>query len=173
MNLAELPVAQGPAISDVRPHARADGGSSPAQILALARTRTDATEGAYAGAVTPPEAWQLHAAGVAQIVDVRTVAELRYVGRVPGTRHVEWHGKDADQVAIFLAGLRATVDPDRPVLLLCRSAVRSHHAAGVAAAAGFSQAFNILEGFEGQRNHAQQRGFIDGWRRQGLPWEQD
>jgi hypothetical protein len=43
----------------------------------------------------------------------------------------------------------------------------------VARDAGYAQAFNVLEGFEGQRNHAQQRGFIDGWRRHGLPWIQD
>jgi rhodanese-related sulfurtransferase len=158
----------------------ADGSDLPvadaaaaAHVLALARTRVDATEGRYAGAVTPPEAWLLQTAGAARIVDVRTAAELRYVGRVPGTPHVEWQGKDHDQVATFLASLRTAVDPTQPVLLLCRSAVRSHHAATAAAAAGFSLAFNILEGFEGQRNHARQRGLIDGWRRHGLPWEQE
>lgn len=143
------------------------------RLLERARARTEATEGAYAGAVTPPEAWQLMSEGVARLVDVRTSAEVHYVGRVPGAQHVEWHGRDAAQVARFIAGLREVAAPDDPVLLLCRSAVRSHHAAVAARAAGFTQAFNVLEGFEGQRNHAQQRGLIDGWRRHGLPWIQD
>lgn len=143
-----------------------------AEVLAVARTRFDATLGEYAGAVTPPEAWSLAQAGAAVIVDVRTEAELRYVGRVPGALHAEWHGKGEVPIARFLAALRAVADEAQPVLLLCRSAVRSHHAAGVAASAGF-QAFNILEGFEGQRNHAMQRGFVDGWRYRGLPWLQD
>jgi rhodanese-related sulfurtransferase len=150
-----------------------DPAPSAEQVLDLARTRLEATEGAYAGAVTPPEAWQLFCDGAAKLIDVRTTAEIHYVGRVPGALHVEWHGKDPQQVERFLGALRAEADPGEAVLFLCRSAVRSHHAAGVARAAGFGHAFNVLEGFEGQRNHVQQRGFIDGWRRHGLPWIQD
>jgi len=144
-----------------------------AQIIDIARTRFEATEGAYAGAVTPPEAWQLFRSGAAKLVDVRTLAEVRYVGRVPGAAHVEWHGKDPQQVERFLAALREEADPSEPVLFLCRSAVRSHHAAGAARRVGYGHAFNVLAGFEGQRNHEQQRGLVDGWRRHGLPWIQD
>ena len=143
------------------------------QILDIARTRFEATQGAYAGAVTPLEAWRLFSTGAAKLVDVRTAAEVRYVGRVPGAAHVEWHGKDLVQAQRFLAALGAETSAADPVLFLCRSAVRSHHAAAVARSAGYGHAFNVLEGFEGQRNHAQQRGFVDGWRRQGLPWVQD
>jgi rhodanese-related sulfurtransferase len=146
---------------------------SAERILDLARTRYEASEGAYAGAVTPREAWQLFHSGAARLIDVRTTAEVRYVGRVPGALHVEWHGKDAENVERFLEGLRAHVNPDEPVLFLCRSAVRSHHAAAAARRAGFGHAFNVLEGFEGQRNHVQQRGLIDGWRHHDLPWVQD
>ena len=142
-----------------------------AQILAEACRRS--VEGGYAGAVTPPEAWRLFHAGHARLIDVRTEAELRYVGRVPGAQHAEWHGKDPLQVERFIATLRTLATPGEPVLLLCRSAVRSHHAGGVAAQAGYTQVFNVLEGFEGQRDHAQQRGHVDGWRRHGLPWVQD
>ncbi len=172
MTLAELSGAG----DDVRATSSQSGSSercSPEQILDLARTRIEATQGAYAGAVTPPEAWQLFNTGAAYIVDVRTAAELQYVGRVPGAQHVEWHGKDAAQVQVFMARLLDVIDPRRPLLLLCRSAVRSHHAACAATAAGTAQVFNILEGFEGQRNHERQRGRIDGWRHHGLPWEQD
>jgi rhodanese-related sulfurtransferase len=158
------------------PHRPAGDGSavaSPADILHAARSRQDATEGAYAGAVTPREAWTLASSGVATIVDVRTAAEVRYVGRVPGALHIEWRGKDAPQVEVFLKELAEQVDPAQVVLFLCRSAVRSHHAAAAVAREGFNHAFNVLEGFEGQRNHAQQRGFLDGWRRHELPWIQD
>jgi rhodanese-related sulfurtransferase len=92
---------------------------------------------------------------------------------VPGALHVEWRGNDAEQVAHFLATLRAATASDEPVLFLCRSAVRSHHAAAVARNSGYGHAFNVLEGFEGQRDHAQQRGRVDGWRLRGLPWIQD
>lgn len=143
------------------------------RILDTARARVDATEGAYAGAVTPPEAWHLYKQGRARLVDVRTAPEVRYVGCVPGALNVEWHGTDAQQVERFVQQLKAAVQPDETVLLLCRSGVRSHHAARVAHDAGFDNVFNVLEGFEGQRNHSQQRGFVDGWRSHGLPWIQD
>ena len=55
---------------------------------------------------------------------------------------------------------------------LCRSGVRSHYAAAAAAAAGWQLAFNILEGFEGDINSDNRRGFRSGWRYRGLPWEQ-
>lgn len=158
------------------PHRAADGAAavlSPADILHAARSRVEATEGAYAGAVTPREAWTLAASGAATIVDVRTAAEVRYVGRVPSALHVEWRGKDAPQVENFLTELVDQAGSSGVLLFLCRSAVRSHHAAAAAARAGFDHAFNVLEGFEGQRNHAQQRGFLDGWRKHGLPWIQD
>lgn len=142
-------------------------------LLHRAQARQGAAGGAYAGAVLPPEAWQLFAAGYARLVDVRTAAEVHYVGRVPGALHIEWHGQDAAQVRRFVSALGDAVRPSEVVLFLCRSAVRSHHAAAVACAAGYVRAFNVLEGFEGQRDHAQQRGHIDGWRRHGLPWIQD
>src|SRR5512132_338737 len=89
------------------------------QVLDVARTRFEATNGAYAGAVTPHEAWRLFRNGAAKLVDVRTAAELRYVGRVPGALHVEWHGKDPLQAEKFVSALRAVADEHEVVLLLC------------------------------------------------------
>ena len=63
-------------------------GLSPEAILERARSRGRELGLPYAGAVTPEEAWALHRAGAAQLVDVRTAAEWEYVGRVPNTRHL-------------------------------------------------------------------------------------
>ncbi|HRK56741.1 MAG TPA: rhodanese-like domain-containing protein [Burkholderiaceae bacterium] len=125
----------------------------------------------YAGAVTPQEAWALVSAQAAALVDVRTDEELYFVGRVPGARHVLWMGPVG--VDAFIEELRRQVAPQTPVLMLCRSAARSHHAAAAAAAAGFEAAYNVLEGFEGKKDERHQRGHINGWRKHGLPWEQD
>lgn len=160
-------------IIDAPKHATNDAEAEAERILDIARTRLEATEGAYTGAVTPPEAWQLYKDGRARLVDVRTTPEVRYVGCVPGALQAEWHGSDPAQVERFLHDLKAVAQPDETVLLLCRSGVRSHHAARVAREAGYRNVFNVLEGFEGQRNHSYQRGFIDGWRSHGLPWVQD
>lgn len=142
-------------------------------IFDLAHTRRIELELPYAGAVTPPEAWSLHSRRLARLVDVRTVPEFRFVGSVPRSVNIEWHGSDAEPAAAFLERLGKIAMRDEPVLLLCRSAVRSDAAARVATAAGFTRVYNVLEGFEGKRNSVGHRGEIDGWRKHGLPWMQD
>ena len=66
----------------------------------------------------------------------------------------------------------ALVPPDRQVLFLCRSGVRSVAAAKAATEAGYRSAWNILQGFEGPIDAQKQRGRIGGWRSAGLPWQQ-
>ena len=73
----------------------------------------------------------------------------------------------------FARELEAKVKKDQVVLLLSRSGKRSALPAEVAAKAGFTNVFNILEGFEGEIDELHQRGKADGWRHQGLPWVQD
>jgi rhodanese-related sulfurtransferase len=142
-------------------------------IFDLAHTRRIELDLSYAGAVTPPEAWFLHTSNAARLVDVRTAPEFRFVGSVPRSINLEWHGGDAGPLAAFLDRLGRIIERDEPALLLCRSAVRSDAAARAATAAGFTRVYNVLEGFEGKRNAAGHRGEIDGWRRHGLPWQQD
>lgn len=106
------------------------------------------------------------------MVDVRTDAERAWVGQVPGAVPVawkQWPGMLPNPD--FAAQLRAAVPPGHKVLLLCRSGVRSVAAAQQASALGL-EAYNILEGFEGELDDQGQRGHINGWRLRGLPWHQ-
>jgi rhodanese-related sulfurtransferase len=144
-----------------------------AELFDLAAVRRIEFDLEYAGAVTPPEAWQLVEQRAARIIDVRTAPEFKFVGRVPGAVNIEWHGFDPQPRAAFLRALAETADRDEPLLFICRSAVRSDAAAVAAAEAGFTRVYNVLEGFEGQIDAAQQRGRINGWRLAGLPWIQD
>lgn len=131
------------------------------------------TAAGYAGDVTPTEAWRQFQAGEAALVDVRTAEELHWVGRVPGAAHVEWViGREQKRNERFLAELEALVTRDRPVLFLCRSGGRSVAAAKAATAAGYTSAWNILDGFEGPLDASKQRNKVAGWRQSGLPWEQ-
>jgi rhodanese-related sulfurtransferase len=135
---------------------------------------------AYAGAVTPREAFELTESGNAKVVDVRSRFEHEFVGRIPGAKLVEWRIYDADGEGgigsrlnpRFVDQLKALHQPEETLLFLCRSAVRSHQAAEAAAAAGFTCAYNILEGFEGDKDAGDQRGHTGGWRQAGLPWTQ-
>jgi rhodanese-related sulfurtransferase len=60
----------------------------------------------------------------------------------------------------------------KKLVLLCRSGVRSIAAAQRATELGV-QAYNILEGFEGDPDAQAHRGFKGGWRYRGLPWQQN
>ena len=138
---------------------------------AAARGRLEAVR--YAGLVMPKEAHHLLEAGRAKLVDVRTRAEWELVGHVPGSELVEWQRyPDGVRNTQFLQELSVYASREEVVLFLCRSGQRSHHAAAAAAAAGHASAYNVLEGFEGERDPGGRRGNLGGWRRHGLPWLQ-
>ena len=128
----------------------------------------------YAGSLPPADAWALFQAGEAVIVDVRSGEERKFVGQVPGAVHVAWaSGTALTRNPRFVRELEAKVSHDQVVLLLCRSGKRSALAAEAAAKAGFANAFNVLEGFEGELDAQNHRGTADGWRFRGLPWVQE
>ena len=130
------------------------------------------TERGYAGDVPPVLAWQWVQAGDAVLVDVRSDAERAWVGEVPGAVAVAW--KQWPGMAMnpdFDVQIRAAVPPGRTAVLLCRSGVRSVAAAQRATALGL-EAWNVLEGFEGDPDQQAQRGLRGGWRFHGLPWRQ-
>ena len=126
----------------------------------------------YAGALLPAEAHKLMQAG-AKLVDVRTKPELLYVGKVPSSVAVEWQTYPGNREnPEFIAELAAAVPKDQAVMFLCRSGARSHAAAEAATRAGWREAYNILEGFEGDKDANGHRSTVGGWRKAGLPWVQ-
>lgn len=143
-------------------------------LLALAQNRARELNLPYEGALTPAEAyevWQL--APGARVVDVRTRAEQDWVGRIPGAVEIEWLTYPANQVnPHFLTQLKQQVDPESLVMFICRSGQRSHRAADAATQAGYPDCYNILEGFEGDKDAHGHRNKAGGWRVAGLPWQQ-
>ena len=161
--------------SELAPEAgSADSARLASEILARARSRAIDEGLAYAGGVLPTEAWQLFHSGAAVLVDVRTSEERKFVGHVPDALHVAWAtGTSMTRNPRFVRELEAKAKKDQVILLLCRSGKRSAAAAEAASKAGFSQVFNVLEGFEGELNAQNQRGDTGGWRHWSLPWVQD
>ena len=126
----------------------------------------------YAGDVTPELAWRWCQQGDAVLVDVRTDAEREWVGFVPGAAGVAWKQWPDMQVnTAFDEGMRAAVPAGKKAVLLCRSGVRSIAAAKRATELGL-EAYNVLEGFEGEADEHGHRGHLGGWRLRGLPWRQ-
>ncbi|KKB65053.1 rhodanese [Robbsia andropogonis] len=144
-------------------------------VLGYARETARESRLAYAGGVSPADAWTLVSRGEALLVDVRTAEERKFVGHVPDTVHVPWAtGTSLTRNPRFVRELEAKAGgKDAVILLLCRSGNRSAQAADAAAKAGFSHVFNVLEGFEGDLDAAQHRGGVNGWRFRQLPWIQD
>ncbi|MEK9673486.1 MAG: rhodanese-like domain-containing protein [Rhodospirillaceae bacterium] len=135
----------------------------------------------YAGDVTPKQAWDMLTSNAsAQLVDVRTIPEFNFVG-VPDLSGIgkKCHGipwknfpvmnenPDFTDAVEILAPER-----DTPLLFLCRSGVRSISAAQAITARGYSKAYNVLCGFEGDKDAAGHRGTVGGWKVDGLPWKQ-
>ncbi len=144
------------------------------QLLEEAATRAKQMRLPYGGALTPAEAHEVwrNAPG-ATLVDVRTRAEWDYVGRIPGAIEIEILSYPGNRPnPAFLSELEAKVDKSAPVLFICRSGGRSHNAAMLAVQAGYHAAYNVLEGFEGDRDPQGHRNTVGGWRAAGLPWTQ-
>jgi rhodanese-related sulfurtransferase len=141
-------------------------------LLNLAESRASELKLPYAGALMPQEAneiWQL--APGAKLVDVRTRAEWDWVGRIPGAIEIEWMSYPGNRPnPDFLAQMKQQVDREALVMFICRSGVRSHNSAALATEAGYTECYNVLEGFEGDKDANGQRGKAGGWRNAGLPW---
>jgi rhodanese-related sulfurtransferase len=146
--------------------------TSPGNAAPDERAGVRPAEG-YAGNVTPEQAYAWVASGEAVLVDVRSDAEREWVGYVPGAVGLAW--KQWPGMALnagFDEGLKAAVPAGKKVVMMCRSGVRSISTARRATELGL-EAYNILEGFEGDADAEGHRGRKGGWRLRGLPWKQN
>ncbi len=144
-------------------------------ILARARQRAESMKLAYAGALLPAEAHVLmRQVPGAKLVDVRTQAEWEYVGHIPESVFIEWNTfPSGERNPHFVEQLHAKVaKTEAPVMFLCRSGARSHQAAIAATQVGYPNSYNVLEGFEGDKDAHGHRNSVGGWRAAGLPWIQ-
>jgi sulfur dioxygenase len=126
----------------------------------------------YAGDVSVQQAFDWQQSGAAVLVDVRSDAEREWVGFVPGAVPLafkQWPGMALNPA--FDEGIKAAAVGGKKLVLLCRSGIRSIAAAKRAAELGI-EAYNILQGFEGDADSQAQRGKLAGWKVMGLPWRQ-
>jgi rhodanese-related sulfurtransferase len=131
--------------------------------------------------VAPRQTWEaLNSNPEAQLVDVRTDAEWNFVG-VPDlnqtgkrTLLIPWQVYPTMQLnGAFEDNLKqAGLTPDNHIYFICRSGVRSLAAAEAARAAGFTNVYNVADGFEGPPDAQGHRGVTAGWKADGLPWRQ-
>jgi rhodanese-related sulfurtransferase len=117
----------------------------------------------------------------ALLIDVRSSMEFLFVGHPVGAVHIPWIDEPdwdinpnfaTDIRKLLLGGIVCEEEGCAPVILICRSGKRSLQAGKCLLEAGMNDIYNIDEGFEGELNELHQRSTINGWRFQGLPWEQ-
>lgn len=133
--------------------------------------------------ISPKDAYELCQAEVSTLlVDIRSSMEYLFVGHPVGAIHVPWID-EPDWVVnphfvtevrkLILGGLSGSDDDEGVhILLICRSGKRSKEAAKALMEAGIPNVYNIEQGFEGELDADHHRSSIDGWRFEGLPWEQ-
>lgn len=135
----------------------------------------------YEGDLPSAEAWRfLEENPDALLIDVRTAAEWIYVGLPDLTKLgrtvtcVQWIVFPQMQInPEFVSHVEAEgVARERPLLLICRSGVRSRDAAVALTTAGFGPCYNVSDGFEGDPDASKHRGVTNGWKVAALPWVQ-
>ncbi len=133
--------------------------------------------------LTPTEAWQLIQSNPrAVLVDIRSTPEVLFVGHPRGSVHIPWIDEPHWTVnphfvtrirELMLGGILSGKGRETPpVILICRSGKRSVDAGLALIEAGFSEIYNVLDGFEGDLDENRHRNTTAGWRYEGLPWEQ-
>jgi rhodanese-related sulfurtransferase len=128
----------------------------------------------------------------AMMIDIRTRAEAMYVGMAASVDFLvpvldfpefwEWSDQRNEYVQQSnphfvkdvekrLAQMGLTKDD--PVIVICRSGVRSNAASGLLFEMGFKQAYTVIDGFEGDTaKDGEQKGqrVVNGWKNAKLPW---
>ena len=133
--------------------------------------------------VDPKQAYDiLQNSNDAVLIDVRSTMEYQYVGHPVNAIHVPLKEPPAWETdGRFVESLQTALQEqftdkqdfsDIPLLMLCRSGARSAAAGEILINAGYSNVYNVLEGFEGDKDENGHRSTISGWRFNELPWEQ-
>lgn len=131
----------------------------------------------YRGDLPPKDAFaRLKENPNAVLIDVRTQPEWAFVGVPLVDRLVRLSWQVFPQMQVngsFVSEVQAMGLPiDAEILCICRSGARSAAAAGALASAGFSNCWNVAEGFEGDKDANGHRSQLNGWKFSGLPWVQ-
>lgn len=141
--------------------------------------------GKYVTALEAYEMWKANQDAV-KVLDVRTPQEYVFVGHAPMAVNIPskvWSGKwNAEKKSFglednpdFEAQVKAKFKTDDVILVMCRSGHRSAAAIERLAKAGFTNVYNIVDGFEGDmvkdpESYYDGKRMKNGWKNSGAPW---
>ncbi|MBF0137485.1 MAG: rhodanese-like domain-containing protein [Magnetococcales bacterium] len=125
------------------------------------------------GHLTPSEAFEMVKKKGVVFVDIRSEIEHFFVGNPPGVINIPWQdAPDFELNPNFVEEIGKVARKDQTLVLICRSGHRSIDAGNTLLENGFTSVYNVLEGFEGDRDAQHHRSSVNGWRFRGLPWVQ-
>jgi rhodanese-related sulfurtransferase len=132
----------------------------------------------YRGDIPPTEAYaRLKGNPQAVLIDVRTQPEWTFVGVPAVERLIRLCWQVFPEMGIntnFTSEVDAAGLPkDTEILCICRSGARSASAATALTKAGYTNCWNVAQGFEGDKNADGHRSKTNGWKFAGLPWMQN
>jgi len=147
--------------------------------------RKQTTLGLYVTAKEAYDMWQANPDKVT-VLDIRTVVEYIWVGHpemsltIPAfNQTMRWDDQlkyfALEPDAAFLQQVEKRFAKDAILLLFCRSGDRSARAVDILAKAGYTKAYTITDGFEGDMVTDPENVFVgkrmkNGWKNAGLPW---
>lgn len=143
------------------------------------------TLGLYVSAKEAYEKWKAAPSEV-KIIDVRTPEEYLFVGfpvmawKIPvAIQSYEWNAEKGifpmELLPDFVDRVRNVAMTNDLIMLMCRSGGRSAIAVNILAKEGFTQAYNVFDGMEGDKVEDSQSVFHgqrlkNGWKNSGCPW---
>jgi rhodanese-related sulfurtransferase len=143
------------------------------------------TLGLYVTAKEAYEKWKAQPEKV-KIIDVRTPEEFLFVGyptmawKIPvATQSYEWDPAKREfpmkPLPDFVSRVQQVAKPDDILMVMCRSGGRGAIAVNLLAKAGFTHAYNVVDGMEGDSVEDADSVFVgqrmkNGWKNSGLPW---
>lgn len=138
--------------------------------------------------VTAKEAygkWQADPENIT-VLDVRTTEEYLFIGHAPMAWNVplmsQTYAWNADRQSFamqpnpgFVSQIMEFAQPSDTILVMCRSGGRSAMAVNQLAGAGYTNVYQITDGFEGDSVKDPESVFLgqhlkNGWKNSGIPW---
>ncbi len=116
------------------------------------------------------------------LIDIRSSMEFLFIGHPIGAVHIPWMDEPdweinphfaADIRKLLLGGVICShKDHCANIILICRSGNRSEIAGKALLESGLKRVYHVIDGFEGDKDEHNHRSAINGWRYDGLAWEQ-
>lgn len=159
-----------------------------AQTAAPKDEKKHTTLGKYATAAEAYEMWKANPEKV-KVLDCRIPEEYAFVGHAPMAYNVpskvwtgKWDNEKKDYVLAdnpdFVAQVKKLFALDDTILVMCRSGHRSAPSVNKLAEAGFTNVYNIIDGFEGDKisdedSYYKGKRMKNGWKNSPAPWTYD